>query len=516
MRRMTASQWDQDVAIKVLRDRFGHSSFRGKQQHIVRTLIEGNDALVVQATGSGKSLCFQFVPCYLRQLAASRGKLHVRSVGLIISPLISLIDDQVIGLRARGVNAVAVHGSAQDATALSVASAELIYTTPESVVATLRLVPAESVTVIAIDESHCISDWGHDFRPAYKSLSGVRNSCPHAAVVALTATAPRHVRDDIMSSLQLRSPRVFLSTSNRPNLHFRTRLKRGLDDDIAHVLKHCNLNEESTIIYCIARSETENIANCLRRACPRLAVAAYHAGLNPERRRAVHEQFLEDEIRVVVATIAFGMGIDKPDIRNVIHLSPPSSMEAYVQQMGRAGRDGLPARCILMHSSGDWSKHHYLIGQSAAEHVQQTRLDLMTAMQRYATGLECRRATLVQYFDKENANNSRTGSSSAASTSEGIPIDLSFTHPDGCCDMCTAKDARARGEGPGAVDLTRQFRMIVQAINFAPMVGASMIIDLVKGSSVCTIKQHPGLKPRTPCLTPQFPDSLRPSVPPYP
>ena len=342
--------------LELLKTHFGYDSFLPHQEEIVSSVMAGNDCFVLLPTGGGKSLCYQLPALALDGLT------------LVVSPLIALMKDQVDGLRANGISAGFINSTL---TQSQISAAQervrqggikILYVAPER--ATLpdfkRFLASLKVGLIAIDEAHCVSEWGHEFRPAYRELQDLRRACPDVPIIALTATATGRVRDDILSQLALRQPRSFVSSFNRPNLTYAIEPKKNSLPVLLSLLERHH--GESSIIYCLSRRGTEELAHTLSERG--VKAAAYHAGMGPELRRDTQDRFVRDEIQVVAATIAFGMGIDKPDIRLVVHYDLPKSIEGYYQETGRAGRDGLPSECVLFYSYSDKVKHDYFINDT--------------------------------------------------------------------------------------------------------------------------------------------------------
>jgi ATP-dependent DNA helicase RecQ len=373
-----------------LKQVFGYDEFRPLQREIMQSALEGRDTVAILPTGAGKSLCYQ-LPALVRD-----------GLTVVISPLIALMKDQVDQLQAAGVAATFLNSSLDWSTLskrteqLNAGQFKLLYVAPERLMVAdfLSQFASWRVAAIAVDEAHCISEWGHDFRPDYRNLSKLRAIYPHLPMLALTATATPRVREDIVSQLQLRNPAIYLSSFNRPNLSYRVIPK---DKPERQVWEFASARpEDSGIIYCQSRKSTEGLATVLR--AEGLAAVAYHAGMEPQERTKNQEAFLRDEARIVCATIAFGMGINKPNVRYVIHADLPKNIEGYYQETGRAGRDGLPADCLLLFSLGDKMRQLKFLEEitdQQAQRIARKQLDQMVA---YAEEPACRRASLLGYF----------------------------------------------------------------------------------------------------------------------
>lgn len=379
---------------------WGFRAFRPLQSDAVRAVVEGRDSLVVLPTGGGKSLCYQLPPLLTEKLT------------LVVSPLIALMQDQVDGLRLNGYPAAALHSQIDDdevrATYDSIEAGELklLLVSPERAVTggflsrVRQLGEDGKIGAIAIDEAHCISQWGHDFRPEYRRLAEVRQRLPGVSMHAYTATATPRVREDIVAQLGLKAPEVLVGRFDRPNLTYRVVPRVRVADQVAEILatRHAG---DAAIVYCMSRKETEQLAEGLGKRG--IQAGAYHAGMSGEQRRRVQERFTTERLNVVCATVAFGMGIDRSDVRCVIHASMPKSVEAYQQETGRAGRDGLPSECVLLYSSADAARWHRLIEGSAYEagmdeEAVRPQLDLLSQIRRLVSGARCRHKALTEHF----------------------------------------------------------------------------------------------------------------------
>jgi len=376
-----------------LKKYFGYDEFRPLQKEIIERVLLGKDCVVLMPTGGGKSLCFQLPTLMLPGMT------------IVISPLISLMKDQVDALRANGISADLINSSLSQNEIVAVmerakaGKLKILYIAPErlSVLGFEDFLHGLQISLIAIDEAHCISEWGHDFRPDYRNLKMLRKRFPMIPIIALTATATENVRKDIVKQLDLAEAQIFISSFNRPNLSYEVLPKKDSFSSILALLH--GYQDTSVIIYCFSRKDTEMLVNKL--TTQGFTAAAYHAGLDAVKRMENQERFIRDEINIMVATIAFGMGIDKPDVRLVIHHSLPKSIEGYYQETGRAGRDGLPARCVLFFSYADKFKHDFFIQKiTDADEQKKTRENLEQVIT-YGNLRGCRRRFLLNYFNEE-------------------------------------------------------------------------------------------------------------------
>jgi ATP-dependent DNA helicase RecQ len=378
---------------QTLKKYFGYDQFRPLQAEIISHILEKNNAFVLMPTGGGKSLCYQ-LPA-----------LKFPGITLVISPLIALMKDQVDALRANGIAAEFINSTLDSAEISRIENKartgelKILYVAPERLALDYfqNFLRTLNISLIAIDEAHCISEWGHDFRPDYRNLAKLRNLFPAVPVMALTATATDKVREDIVRQLEMQEAQVFISSFNRPNLSYVVRPKKNAFSNLVNLLK--KYPDRSVIIYCFSRKETENIAADLKHEG--FKAAAYHAGLENEKRRKTQEKFVRDEVQIIVATIAFGMGIDKPDVRLIVHYSLPKSIEGYYQETGRAGRDGLPSECVLFYSYGDTMKHNFFLRDIQNENERLSAQKKLAQVVEYAELRTCRREYLLKYFSEK-------------------------------------------------------------------------------------------------------------------
>ncbi|MFO0861746.1 MAG: RecQ family ATP-dependent DNA helicase [Phycisphaerales bacterium] len=446
---------------EALQQYWGFESLRPMQQNAVAASLANRDSVVVMPTGGGKSLCYQLPP------------LITGGTTVVISPLIALMKDQVDALTLIGYPAAAINSSQSDAEAaqtwreLRSGATRLLFTSPERLFSgsLLDRLPGLGITRIAVDEAHCISQWGHDFRPEYRRLAEIRARLPGVPIQALTATATPKVRADIAEQLALRDHVELVGTFDRPNLTYRVHQRTDVVNQVLEaVRRHA---DGATIVYCISRKDTESLAADLRRL--RLRASAYHAGLSPETRHKVQDAFKQERLDVVVATVAFGMGIDRSNVRCVVHAALPKSVEAYQQETGRAGRDGLPAECLLLYSAGDVSKWCRILEGASEEQGGDPeqlahKLELLEELRRLVTGSRCRHRALSEYFGQ------------------------SYTPPGnnncGACDVCLHESAPVPDSTVIAQKILSCIARAAGADPSRPMwYGARYIASLLRGKS---------------------------------
>ncbi|NAZ55590.1 ATP-dependent DNA helicase RecQ [Vibrio toranzoniae] len=377
-------------AQNILQDVFGYQSFRDGQQEVIDLAVEGQDSLVIMPTGGGKSLCYQ-IPALVRE-----------GLTLVISPLISLMKDQVDQLKANGVAAECINSSMPRDQLLSVfnrmnsGQLKMVYASPERVLMRdfIERLQGLSLSMIAVDEAHCISQWGHDFRPEYASLGQLKQYFPHVPYMALTATADDATRKDIISRLQLVEPHTYLGSFDRPNIRYNLVEKHK---PVSQVVRYLETQKGNCgIIYCGSRKKVEMVTEKL---CNNgLRAAGYHAGMDTDERAYVQEAFQRDDVQIVVATVAFGMGINKPNVRFVVHFDIPRNIESYYQETGRAGRDGLPAEAMMLFDPADMGWLRRMLDEKEEGPQKQVEMHKLNAMSAFAEAQTCRRQVLLNYF----------------------------------------------------------------------------------------------------------------------
>ncbi len=440
---------------EILKDIFGYDSFRPLQLEIIKNLLAGKDTLAIMPTGGGKSLCYQ-IPALI-----------FKGITIVVSPLISLMQDQVSSLKENGVPAEFLNSSLEFSEYLETVKKlkdgeiKIVYVSPEGLASDKMMgifhECSMPINCITIDEAHCVSEWGHDFRPDYLSISNVRKHFPNAVCLALTATATASVQQDIIKNLQLYRPTVFTASFNRKNIFLEVKPKKNaLSQVIECIEKH---KDESGIIYCFSRKSVDELTMKLHNEG--YSVLNYHAGLSDIQRTKNQNLFIKDKVRIIVATVAFGMGINKPNVRFVIHYDMAKSLEEYYQEIGRAGRDGLESHALLLYSPGDIHKIRFFFNEAADPEKSER---LLQGMINYAKARTCRRRALLSYFG-ENFSGADTSA-------------------DECCDICAA--------GPvNLTDVTIPSQKLMSCIfRLKQHYGAAYVIDVLLGSKQKRIMEN--------------------------
>ena len=433
--------------LAILQHQFGYSSFRLEQEAIINSVVQKRDTFALMPTGGGKSLCYQ-IPALIFD-----------GLTIVISPLIALMKDQVDALRLNGIEAAYLNSSQSHTeqeiilTQARSKKLKLLYLAPESNF--LKRITSFEVSLLAVDEAHCISHWGHDFRPEYLMLAQLKRSLPNVPVIALTATADKLTQKDIIEKLELRQPAVFISSFNRANIRYIVESKQNSIEKLFDFLK--GRKDEPGIIYCLSRASTESVAGQLQ--SNGFDALPYHAGMDQAQRAKHQDKFLRDETRIMVATIAFGMGVDKSNVRYVVHMDLPKNIEGYYQETGRAGRDGLPSEALLFYAYGDVHKMKYFARINGNEAQSEIALHKLDQMALYGDLSSCRRKYLLNYFDE--------------------------SAPEYCgnCDSCLSRMELADG--------TASAQMVISTVShLQERFGVSYVIDLLRGSNATKIQEE--------------------------
>jgi len=392
---LTTQPTPPETPLAVLRTVFGFQTFRAHQQAVIDDLLSGQDCFVLMPTGGGKSLCYQ-IPALI-----------LPGTAIVVSPLIALMQDQVSALKAYGVRA-AYYNSTLDADAanqvlmqLHTGQLDLLYVSPERLLneSFFKQLQQMPISLFAVDEAHCVSQWGHNFRPEYSQIGALRERFPQVPFLALTATADEVTRQDIMQRLHLQHAKIHIGGFDRANIRYTLSEKNQPMKQLLAFLNSQSDKQQSGIVYCVSRKRVEEVALKLQEAGFRSK--AYHAGLPTEIRQSVHQQFMRDEVTIVVATVAFGMGIDKPNVRFVVHYDLPKNIEGYYQETGRAGRDGLPSEALLLYGAQDIVTARYFVNQNPNEAQKRIEAHKLDAMVQFAEAVTCRRQVLLHYFGEE-------------------------------------------------------------------------------------------------------------------
>ncbi|MFP4460139.1 MAG: DNA helicase RecQ [Candidatus Zixiibacteriota bacterium] len=428
----------------ILRKTFGYRKFRPLQEEIIRAVVSRRDSLVIMPTGGGKSLCYQIPSLIFDGLA------------IIISPLISLMKDQVMQLREFGIQAVYLNSALswdeyqRNMNDILYGNTKMLYVAPETLCLerTIDLLRQVKVSLFAIDEAHCISEWGHDFRPEYRQIVDVKKLFPETRTIALTATATPRVQEDIEKNLDLEKPQKFVASFDRKNLMLEVIPKRNAKAKLINFIR--KFTNQSGIIYCATRKNVEKLSDLL--VDEGFSALPYHAGLDNEIRHENQEKFIRDDVQIIVATIAFGMGINKPNVRFIVHYDLPKNLESYYQQIGRAGRDGMSAHCLLLYSYGDVRKIKYFIDDKVGREKEVAERHLRKMID-YAESYSCRRKPLLSYFGEEYVEES--------------------------CEMCD----NCNSEPKDMIDMTIPAQKFLSCVKrTGEIFGSNHIIDVLKGS----------------------------------